>query len=148
MATPPSGTGFALTLERDFKAPPERVFEAFTTAEQLARWFGPTDDHTCTVHECDVRAGGRYKIEMKHKGGNVHIVLGTYERVTRPSQLVFTFGWETNPAFGVSRVTVNFEARDSGTKLILVQEHFTSAEIRDGHDAGWNGSLARLARLF
>ena len=43
MAPSPSGTGFALTLEREIKASPERVFEAFTTPALLSRWFAATD---------------------------------------------------------------------------------------------------------
>src|SRR5262249_37471972 len=37
--TPATGTGFALSVERTIAAPPERVFDAFTQAQQLARWF-------------------------------------------------------------------------------------------------------------
>ncbi len=148
MATSQSGTGFALTLERTFKAPPERVFDAFTQAETLNRWFAPTDAYTCTTHECDPRPGGRYRIEMRHTGGNVHFVQGVYEQVTRPSRLVFSFAWENSPERGNSRVTVSFEASGTGTKLVLVQEQLPNVEVRDAHMGGWTGSLGRLAEML
>jgi uncharacterized protein YndB with AHSA1/START domain len=147
MATQPS-TGFALTLERTIAAPPEQVFDAFTQAETLARWFGPSDQYTCTVPECDARPGGRYRIEMRHSGGNVHVVHGVYELVARPSQVVFSFAWVNMPERGHSRVTVTFEKAGAGTKLVLFQEQLPSAEMREAHTAGWNGCLAKLVQMF
>ena len=148
MATSQSGTGFALTLERTLSAPPERVFDAFTQAETLNRWFGPSDAYTVTTHECDPRPGGRFRIEMRHTGGNVHVVHGVYEQVARPLRLVFSFAWENNPERGESRVTVSFEKAGAGTQLVLMQEQLPNAEMRDAHTGGWNGSLARLAQLL
>ena len=148
MAPTPSDTGITLTLERDYKATPERVFEAWTTPEKLARWFCPTDDYVCTVHELDARAGGHYRFEMKHKGGNVHIAYGTYEVVSRPDRIVFTFAWENNPAAGESRVNVTLEARGDGTRMHFFQENIPSADIRDRNLNGWTGSFERMIRLF
>jgi uncharacterized protein YndB with AHSA1/START domain len=147
MATQPS-TGFALTLERTIAAPPEKVFDAFTQAETLARWFGPSDQYTCTVPECDARVGGRYRIEMRHSGGNVHVVQGVYEQVSRPNRLVFSFAWENMPERGHSRVTVGFEKAGTGTKLVLFQEQLPSAEMREAHTAGWTGCLTKLVQMF
>ena len=147
MATQPS-TGFALTLERTIAAPPEKVFDAFTQAETLARWFSPSDQYTSTVPECDARPGGRYRIEMRHSGGNVHVVYGVYERVVRPTELVFSFAWENMPERGHSRVTVTFEKTGTGTKLVIFQEQLPSAEMREAHNAGWTGCLARLDQVL
>ena len=148
MATSQPGTGFALTLERAIAAPPERVFDAFTQAETLGRWFGPSDQYACTVHECDARPGGRYRIEMRHTGGNVHTAFGTYDEVVRPSKLVFSFAWVNMPERGDSRVTVKFEPAGTGTRLVLFQEQLPSAEMREAHTAGWNGCLEKLVKMF
>ena len=147
MATQPS-TGFALTLERTIAAPPEKVFDAFTQAETLARWFSPSVEHTSTVPVCDARPGGRYRIEMRHSGGNVHVVIGVYEQVMRPSRLVFSFAWENMPERGNSRVTVTFEKAGTGTKLVIFQEQLPSAEMREAHNAGWGGCLVKLVQMF
>lgn len=147
MATQPS-TGFALTLERAIAAPPEKVFDAFTQAGTLARWFSPSDQYSSTVPECDARPGGRYRIEMRHSAGNVHVVHGVFELVTRPSRLVFSFAWENMPERGHSRVTVTFEKTGTGTKLVLFQEQLPSAEMREAHTAGWTGCFVKLVRMF
>jgi uncharacterized protein YndB with AHSA1/START domain len=147
MATQPS-TGFALTLERTIAAPPEKVFDAFTQAATLASWFGPSDDYTCTVPVIEPRAGGRYRIEMRHSGGNVHVVSGVYEEVVRPRRLIFSFAWENMPERGNSRVTVSFEPAGAGTKLVLFQEQLPTAETREAHTAGWTGCLSKLVKLL
>ena len=148
MATSPGATTFSLTLERTLAAPPEKVFDAFTQAATLARWFSPSDEHTCTVPECDARPGGRYRIEMRHSGGNVYVVIGVYELVMRPTRLVFSFAWENLPERGHSRVTVSFEKAGAGTKLVIFQEQLPSAEMREAHNAGWTGCLKKLTQLF
>lgn len=148
MATTPTGTGFALRLERTLTATPERVFDAFTKAEVLARWFGPTDEHQCTVQELDLTPGGRYRLEIKHSGGNIHTAAGKYIEISRPGKLSFTWGWVEKPQDGESRVTLHIEKAGEGTKLVLVQEQFPTAEIRDAHNQGWTGSLDKLVRLI
>jgi len=148
MANPTTGTGFALTLERTIAAPPEKVFEAFTQAQQLARWFRPNDQYQVTVHAMELRAGGRYRIEMRRPDGGVSVVGGTYDEVSRPSRLVFTWAWEDKPADGLSRVTVSLEPKGAGTRLVLVHEQLPSVESREAHAHGWNGCLDQLVSLF
>ena len=71
------------------------------------------------LHRMEI-AGGRYRFELKHSGGNLHIVGGVFEEVTRPTRLAYTFKWEHNPDFGESRVTVQLEKTTMGTKLVLI----------------------------
>jgi len=148
MANPTTGTGFTLAVERTIAAPRERVFDAFTQAQQLARWLGPTDEYTITVHALEPRAGGRYRVEMRHSGGNVHTVGGIYEEVSRPDRIVFSWTWEERPELGDTRITVSFEAKGAGTHVRLVQEQLPTVESREAHAHGWNGCFDKLARLF
>ena len=48
-----------MVLERDFAAPPEQVYRAFTDPDRLAEWFGPLGFHVprSTVR-VDARPGG------------------------------------------------------------------------------------------
>ena len=148
MATPEVRPESSLRIERTLAAPPERVFKAWTQAEGLARWMAPTDDYTVVVTDLELKPGGRWRLEMRHKGGAVHPVGGVYRSVSPPSRLVFTWAWEDNPAAGESRVTVEFNAEGSGTRLVIVHDLLVNAESRDKHGEGWNGCLLRLERLF
>src|SRR5947207_12879249 len=103
MPTSQPAAGTAVRLERTYAAPPEKVFEAFTKAEALSRWFGPADDVTVVVHALEPRVGGRYRVEMKQTNGTNNIVGGVYETVTPPTRLVFTWSWETMHEHGTSR---------------------------------------------
>ena len=148
MANPTTGTGFALTVERTIAAPPERVFEAFTQAQQLARWFKPGDDFKVTVHALEARAGGRYRFEINKPDGGRSIVAGTYDEVTSPRRLVFSWAWEDKPADGTSRVTVTLEPKGAGTHLVLVHEQLPTVESREAHTHGWNGCLETLVKQY
>lgn len=53
-------------LEREFKAPRDLVWKAWTDKELLARWYGPNVE--TVIHELDVRPGGLWKNEMRMKG--------------------------------------------------------------------------------
>ena len=53
----------SLVIKRHFKAPPERVFAAFTEKALMQAWYGP---EAMTVPHCEVdaRVGGKYRVEM------------------------------------------------------------------------------------
>jgi uncharacterized protein YndB with AHSA1/START domain len=142
-------TETTLRLTRTLPAPPEEVFRAWTEREALKSWFAPSLEFETTIHELDVRPGGRYRVEMKSPEGQVHVVAGIYREVTPPRRLVYTWRWETPSSLGAAdtRVTLDFHDRPGGgTELVLTHENFPGAPARDEHDKGWNGCLDRLGR--
>jgi uncharacterized protein YndB with AHSA1/START domain len=134
-----------LKVNRVFQAPRERVFRAWTDARELARWFAPSTEYTTKVSELDLKVGGKYKVEMHHKGGNVHTVSGTYREITPPEKIVFTWNWEDSPGAIESLVTLEFLDLGPSTEILLTHEHLPSGEERQKHEQGWNGCLAQLA---
>ncbi len=142
-----SDTG-ALELERVFKAPPERVFDAFVTPEALKGWFGPG---TCRVKqaEVDLREGGDYHIRMETEFGEVDLV-GAYRTVARPDRLAFSWRWENNPEIRPSDsvVEIDFEPHPDGTRMRFRQVGLPDEESRDNHGMGWNGSFDKLEVFF
>ena len=62
-----------LQVKRTFGASRERVFRAWTNAEELRHWFFPSTDYTVVIPVLDLRVGGKYQLEMHHKdSGNIH----------------------------------------------------------------------------
>lgn len=57
------GAPIFLRIERDFDAPREMVFRAWTDPEHLAKWWGPEGMSASHV-ELDPRVGGRYRCSM------------------------------------------------------------------------------------
>jgi uncharacterized protein YndB with AHSA1/START domain len=136
----------SLVISRNYPASVERVFKAWTDANQLGQWFAPTDDYT-TKADVDLRVGHEYRIAITHKGGNVHTILGTYRLIQPPSKLVYTWRWEGGP-MADTLVTVDFAPEGEATKVTITHEKFTNTEDRDKHNEGWNGCLNRLQRTL
>lgn len=137
-----------LQMKRTFAAPRQRVFRAWTEANELARWFAPSSDYTTVVPELDLRVGGKYRLEIHHKGGNVHRIAGAYREILPPEKLVFTWEWEGDPSPESSVVTVEFHDMGKSTEVILTHEQLPSVEERDKHAHGWTGCLEQLDKFL
>lgn len=148
MATPQTQPTPALQITRTFAAPRERVFRAWTDVKQFAQWFAPSTDYHSVISEFDVRAGGSYKLEMHHKGGNVHKLWGTYREIKPPEKLVFTWSWVGKADPVESVVTIEFRDLGGSTEVLLTHEHLPSSEEREKHGQGWNGCLGQLANFL
>jgi uncharacterized protein YndB with AHSA1/START domain len=135
-------------ITRIFQAPREKVFRAWTEPLQLASWFGPSSDYTAVVPQLDLRPGGRYVIEMHHKGGNVHSVGGTYREILPPEKISFTWQWQGNESSVESVVSVYFRDLGNSTEVRLVHELLPSAEEREKHGHGWNGCMEQLEKYL
>ena len=72
----------SLTLTRRLRARPEKVYAAWTQAEQLMQWFGPPNMKPATLNaELDVRTGGHYRISFTRDDGEYFEARGTYREV-------------------------------------------------------------------
>jgi uncharacterized protein YndB with AHSA1/START domain len=76
--------------DREYAAPPELVFEVWTRAEHLARWFGP-DNAEMSMCEIDARPGGVIRFQQRASDGRVVSIRGVFDEVVAPTRLVFTF---------------------------------------------------------
>ena len=138
-----------LQVKRTFGASRERVFRAWTNAEELRHWFFPSTDYTVVISMLDLRVGGKYQLEMHHKdSGNVHRLEGIYREVKPPQKLVFTWQWESGPEASETLVTVEFHDLGPSTEIVLTHEHLPNLEERDKHSHGWTGCLDQLTKIF
>lgn len=135
----------SLTLKRRFAAPAEKVYAAWTDPAQLMRWFGP-DSGPVHDAETDVRVGGRFSISFSTEDGERHNVSGEYKEVVANEKLAFTWQWITMPERR-SYVIVTIKRDGDGCILTLHHEQFFDQAARDGHEAGWKGTLEKLARV-
>ena len=134
-----------LTVRRVIEAPPERVYEAWTTPARLQAWYGLDDSWTTPAAEVDLRVGGRYRITLVPPSGPSFDETGEYLEVDPPRRLVYTCestGWA-----GRQTVTVDFLPHADGTEVVVVESGYPSAELRDQHAGGWGRFVERLARL-
>ena len=149
MAEKPTSLETTLQVRRTFAAPRQKVFEAWTDAKRLTRWLcRVTEQHSTKLLELDVRAGGRYRLEVTTPEGDHMLLSGRYLEVKPPDRLVLTWEWEGDPDFGETVVTVDFLARGNSTELVLTHERFPNKERRDRHAVGWDGCFDRLEELL
>ena len=136
----------SLQVKRFIKSPPDRVFAAWTTPEQIKHWFGPA---TCSVLDVqlDLRVGGKYRFHVSSEEMGEMFVRGEYHEVSAPVKLVYTWQWEDDSEWEnvASVVTVEFIAKDGGTEVRITHEGLPSAEHAGRHEHGWNGCLDKLA---
>jgi uncharacterized protein YndB with AHSA1/START domain len=142
MASKPS-----LTLKRQLKATPEKVYAAWTQPEQMIRWWGVTPHPKTPIAETDLRVGGRYRVQFWGLDGEHHSVGGVYREVVPNRKLVFTWAWQSTPE-RESQVTIDIKPATDGSLLTLIHEQFADEKARDDHGVGWNRALDNLEALF
>lgn len=137
----------SLEVRRVFNASRQRLFDAWTNPELVAKWFHPAKPMTTTVSELTVQVGGRYRFVM-HGDGD-HIIGGVYQEIVPAEKLVFTWQWESEEETTEMLITLTFiEIEPERTELVLLHERFYDTEQRDSHEIGWNGTLTELERLL
>lgn len=130
-----------LIIRRHFKAPPERVFAAWTSFEAWQAWIGPRGVE-CTMHRLDASPGGTFSLTMATPDGRTLPAAGTFKTITPNETLVFTWGWNGDPA-KQSLITLSFRPKDGGTEMLLRQEGLPEDQ-RDGHRGGWESAFDKL----
>lgn len=142
---------FALTGM--FNAPRERVFAAWTQAENLAQWWGP-EGFTVSVCEVDARPGGAIRIHMRGPDATEYSMTGVYVEVVPLRRIVFVsspLDGDGKPLFKML-TTVTFTERENKTRLTLrtrvSRATPAAAPYLAGMEEGWRQTLARLDALL
>ena len=136
----------SLTMTRRIAARPSIVFDALTTPEGIAHWWGP-DAGPVLLAETDPRVGGRFRVRFRRLDGSEHESSGEYLEVQRPARLAMSWRWlggAEDP--GESRVEITLRATAEGTELTLTHSRLHDEETRRGHEQGWIGALDKLER--
>jgi uncharacterized protein YndB with AHSA1/START domain len=134
---------------REFDAPRELVFSAFTDPTHLARWWGP-NGFTTTTSSFDLRPGGVWRFVMHGPDGRDYQNRITFEEVVRPERLVYRHGGGDDVEPLQLRQTITFEDLGGRTRITW-RGDFPSAAKRDRvikeykADVGLVQTLARLA---
>jgi len=127
-----------LVVTRSFNGPARIVFEAFTKAELLRRWWVPKSSGLSLLScEADVRVGGRYRLVFGHGASKPMEFYGRYIEVTPHSRLVWT---NDEGADGGAVTTVTFEEK-GGKTLLVMHDLYPSKEALDGALAGMEGGM-------
>jgi uncharacterized protein YndB with AHSA1/START domain len=134
-------------LHRVLRAPVDRVYRAFLTADAMAKWLPPYG-FTCKVHHMDAKTGGTYRMSFTNfTTGHGHAFGGEYRELVPNEKISYTDKFEDPGLPGEMRTTITLKRVSCGTELTIVQEGIAEAIPTEMCYLGWQESLVQLARL-
>lgn len=139
-----------LSFTRSIAAPPELLFECWTTPEHIRHFFVPRP-HKVTACEIDLRAGGRFNTTFEVEGAEMQNN-GVWLEVVPNRRLVFTDayseGWKPAPDPFMTAI-VEFEDDGKGGTTYTATARHRSAEAKKSHEDmgfydGWGTVVTQL----
>ena len=120
-----------LFIKREFDAPRELVFRAYTDPDIVVQWLGPRD-LTMTVETWEPHSGGSWSYTHE-RDGHKYGFFGVNHEVLVPERIIGTFEFDGLPEKGhVILGTTRFEELPGGRTRIVHQSLFQSVQDRDG----------------
>ena len=146
-----------LTLTREFDAPRELVFKAWTDPDLVRQWWGP-NGVTNEVNEWNVIQGGNIDLvmiagdELGDMAGQHWPMTGEFKEVDVPEKIVFTGNAIVDGKEVLQTLTsVTFEeVADKTTLTVHIQVTKTTPEAIGpllGMEMGWNQQLDKLVKF-
>jgi uncharacterized protein YndB with AHSA1/START domain len=141
-----------ILITREFDAPRELVFKAYTTPELVRRWWHANRGEV-TVVEIDLRVGGRWRYAMTTPDGQEVGFHGEYREILPNERIVSTEVYEMPGVPDPERTlnTATFTEADGRTTLTILVEA-PSKEVRDaiiesGMEEGLQDALDLLEQV-
>jgi uncharacterized protein YndB with AHSA1/START domain len=119
-----------ITIVREFDAPADRVYRAWTDPELVVQWLGPNSIEM-KIDSWQATTGGYYRYTAWQGGEEVAAFYGSFHEARPGERLVQTFTWEGMPD-GVSLETMTFTDLGNGRSRITGVSVVDSLEARDG----------------
>lgn len=151
-----------LVIMRQFNAPRELVFKAWTNPESLARWWGPKGANI-SISKLELKPGGIFLYSMKNPNGEDVWGKFVYKEITAPEKLIFVNsfsdkdgGTSRNPWMPVWPLeilnTVTLTEHEGKTTLVIKGRpiNATAGEMqnfhsfRDSMQGGFAGTFDQL----
>jgi uncharacterized protein YndB with AHSA1/START domain len=124
-----------MTLDAEFEASPERVWQLWADPRQLERWWGPPT-YPATVDSHDLRPGGRVTYHMTGPEGDQPRGYWDVLEADAPRRLVFRDGFANddgtpNDALPRNEGRVTIEAIGEGRTRMSIESVFPSREAME-----------------
>jgi uncharacterized protein YndB with AHSA1/START domain/uncharacterized protein YciI len=138
-------TGGSILASVEIAAPPERVFTALTSADDVTKWWGSDDTYRTTEWTMKLEPGAKWRGAGKGADGAPFSVEGEVLEVDAPRKLV----WTWRPAWDgghTTTITYRLEPIDGGTRVVIKHEGFADrVESCRSHGEGWERVLGWLS---
>ena len=134
-----------LAIEKTLDAPIQLVWEAWTNAEHIAKWWAPRGMETKIIEQ-DFKVGGKWKFSMQMPDGNEFIAEGIYSEIDAPNKLITSADFK--PMTVGVEMHVLLEEMDAQTKftfhVIHPSEEYCKQQEEMGFYNGWGSAFERL----
>ncbi|MFS8048895.1 SRPBCC family protein [Rhizobium sp. BR 314] len=112
-----------ITIERHFKAPLSRVFNAWAIPEHKQQWFACHGEWKQLDFQLDFRSGGSESNRTAATDGVVHAYEARYIDVIQNERFIYAFDMMLDEVrISVSLATVSFAPEPGGTKMTFVEQ--------------------------
>ncbi|MGP4111379.1 TIGR03086 family metal-binding protein [Streptomyces sp. 4N509B] len=118
-----------IVITREFDAPRERVFRAYTDPDLVIQWLGPRH-LTARIDRYDARSGGSYRYAHRADDGTEYGFHGVFHEVRPHERIVQTFAFDGS-ADTVSLETAVFEDLGGSRTRVTVTSLMDSLATRD-----------------
>jgi uncharacterized protein YndB with AHSA1/START domain len=143
-------TDRTIRVEREFDAPRDRVWRAFTDPALLAQWWGR--GNKLVIERMEVERGGHWRYVEHTPDGQSHGFEGRYREVTPPERIARTFEWDGMPGYTILETAEFQELGDGRTRVVSTSLFFATEErdgmLHSGMEGGMAESFAALDRLL
>jgi uncharacterized protein YndB with AHSA1/START domain len=145
-----------VVAERSLAAPRNKVWEYWTTAELLDKWWGPEPYKTVTK-SFDFSEGGRWHYSMRGPEGDVHWCMVIYHSITPEENFTATDafcdeGGNTNTELPTNEWDTTFRDENGTTKVTVVITFKSEADMQKlvemGFEQGFDIGLSQLEKLL
>ena len=134
-----------IRVEKRFRHPRERVFDAFLDPARVGQWLFHTPEGVMEQTDYDPVAGGSFAI-FERRGEELARHFGRFVEIVRPDRVVFDF-WVDEAPEEPTRVTVTFALDGDGSLVVLTHDLAPAwASYADRTTAGWTMILDNLER--
>ena len=135
----------ALRYERTIAAPPDVVFDAFTSPDGQFAFYGQDDRGWIVRSQSDVRVGGDWTILFGPSPEELYRHHHVFRAIDRPRQLLLsTTETRLNGTTLKFETEFTFEAADGGTLMTMTQRGIPTDELRAEHARGVPNAFDRL----
>jgi uncharacterized protein YndB with AHSA1/START domain len=132
-------------LERTIRASADELFDAWTNAEFLKRWWHAERDWETPSAEVDPRLGGSLRILMRNPAdGADYGGVGEFTIFEPPRRLAFTWTWDDDKLARRQLIEVEFIEQGPEQTLLVVTNRGLPKEETGDYLEGWMASLDNL----
>lgn len=134
-------------VEKRFRHPRERVFDAFLDPARVGQWLFRTPAGVMEQADYDPRRGGAFAL-FERRGEDLARHFGRFVEIDRPSRIVFDF-WVDEAPDEPTRVTVSFLSEGDDCRVVLSHDLAPAwAAYAERTTAGWTMILDSLERVI